>query len=130
MHSLTTPLMQHIPQGNINWFLNPHIVITQQGESSWEIRSQEAKSLNNGERILFLKQVVVHQKHYGNNQESTLKTEKITYFPQEKRASTDQLVTYTQPGNWIQSMGMNAYLEEKKVELLHQARGSYAPAKG
>ncbi|WP_196211486.1 LPS export ABC transporter periplasmic protein LptC, partial [Legionella pneumophila] len=37
---------------------------------------------------------------------------------------------FEQPGNIIQSTGMNAYLDEKRVELLHKARGSYDPAKG
>lgn len=30
----------------------------------------------------------------------------------------------------LQSKGMNAYLDEKRIELLHQARGSYVPTNG
>ncbi len=127
---LTAPLMQHIPKGNIHLFQTPHIVIAQEDQPAWEIRSKKAKSLNGGQKIIFSKQVIVHQNPGSKTQESTLKTEEVTYFPKEKKATTDLFVTFEQPGNIVESTGMNAYLDEKRVELLHQARGSYAPAKG
>lgn len=71
--------------------------------------------------------MIVHQKSGSNNQESTFKTEEVTYFPKEKRATTELFVTFEQPGNIVESTGMNAYLDEKRVELLHGAKGSYVP---
>ncbi|MBA2649109.1 MAG: LPS export ABC transporter periplasmic protein LptC [Legionella sp.] len=130
IHSLSTPLMEHIPNGNVNIFQTPYISIRQEDEPAWEIHSKKATSYQGGEHIVFVKEVVIHQKPGKNTQESTLKTEEITYYPKLKKASTNLLVTFEQPGNFIQSTGMNAYLDEKKVELLHNARGSYAPAKG
>ena len=127
---LTTPLMQHIPKEDIHLLKTPHIIIAQADQPSWEIRSKKAKSFNGGERIIFIKRVIVHQNPGNNTQESTLKTEEVTYYPKLKKATTDLFVTFEQPGNIVESTGMNAYLDEKRVELLHQARGSYAPAKG
>lgn len=127
---LTTPLMHHIPKGDIHLLETPHVIIAQEDQPSWEISSNSAKSFNGGTKITFIKNVVVHQNQGDKTQESTMKTEEVTYFPREKRATTDLFVTYEQPGNLIQSTGMNAYLDEKRVELLHQARGMYAPAKG
>ena len=127
---LTTPLMEHIPKGDMNVFQKPHIIIAQKDQPSWEIRSLKGQSFDQGQRIVFIKQVVVHQNPGKKTLESTLKTEEVTYYPKEKKAQTDLLVTFEQPGNFIQSTGMNAYLDEKRVELLHQARGSYVPAKG
>lgn len=127
---LTTPLMEHIPKENIHLLQNPHIVIKQENQPAWEINSVKAKSFEGGQRITFIEQVVVHQKPGDKTSESTLKTEEVTYFPKEKKATTDLFVTFEQPGNIIQSQGMNAYLDEKRVELLHRARGSYDPAKG
>lgn len=127
---LKTPLMQHIPKGDVNLLHSPVIEVAQENQPSWNITSLKAKSIDGGKSITFTEQVVVHQKPGTKTQESTLKTEKVVYYPKEKKATTDLLVTYEQPGNFIQSMGMNAYLDEKRVELLHKARGSYAPAKG
>lgn len=127
---LTTPIMQHIQKGNVYLFQQPHILVSQEQQPPWDIQSNNATSFEGGKRITFKGNVIVHQKHSDKTQESTLKTEEVTYFPKEKKASTDLLVTYEQPGNIIQSKGMNAYLDEKRVELLHQARGSYAPTNG
>lgn len=127
---LTTPVMQHIQKGDVYLFQNPHILVSQEEQPPWDIRSNNARSFEGGKRITFRGNVVVHQKSNNKTQESTMKTEEVTYFPKEKKATTDLLVTYEQPGNIIQSKGMNAYLDEKRVELLHQARGSYAPANG
>jgi len=127
---LTTPVMQHVQNGDVYMLQSPHILVSQEEQPPWDIHSKNAKSFEGGKRITFTGNVVVHQKQGDKTQESTLKTEEVTYFPKEKKASSDLLVTYEQPGNIIQSKGMNAYLDEKRVELLHQARGSYVPARG
>lgn len=130
INQLTSPSVKHIPKGNVHLFETPHIVITQDKDPSWEIHSVKAKSVDGGKSITFIQHVVVHQNPGASTQESTLKTEKITYYPNEKKATTNQFVTFEQPGNTIQSMGMNAYLDEKRVELLHKAKGIYDPANG
>lgn len=127
---LTTPTMQHIQKGDLYLFESPHILVSQEQQPPWDISSKNATSFEGGKRITFTGNVIVHQNQGNKSQGSTLKTEEVTYFPKEKKASTDLLVTYEQPGNIIQSKGMNAYLDEKRVELLHQARGSYVPENG
>ncbi len=127
---LKTPLMHHIPKGDVHLIQAPHVIVAQDDQPAWDISSETAKSFKGGEQIVFIKHVVVHQNSDAKTQESTLKTEEVTYFPKEKKATSNLFVTYERPGNFIESTGMNAYLDEKRVELLHQARGSYAPAKG
>ena len=127
---LISPMMQHIQKDDVYLLQSPHIRISQEQQPPWVIDSKNAQSFEGGKRITFKGNVVVRQKNKDKAQESTLKTEEVTYFPKEKKASTDLLVTYEQPGNVIQSKGMNAYLNEKRVELLHQARGSYVPENG
>lgn len=127
---LTTPLMEHIPKEDINLLKTPHIIVKQDDQPEWQISSMKAKSFNGGKQITFIEKVVVHQNPGEKTQESTLRTQEVTYFPKEKKATTSLFVTFEQPGNIIQSTGMNAYLDEKRVELLHQARGSYVPEKG
>lgn len=124
---MTTPLLEHLPQKKVHLIKSPYILINQKDQPAWEISSQRAKSFKGGQKIVFIRHVVVHQKTGYNTPESTLKTEEITYFPKEKKAVTDLFVTFEQPGNTMQSTGMNAYLDTKRVELLHGARGRYDP---
>ena len=127
---LKTPLMRHISANNTHWLKTPHIIISQQNQPAWEIHAQQATALHGGQQITFNKNVVVHQDKDEHTQESTLKTEAITYFPKDKRAKTLLDVTYERTGNIVQATGMEAYLAEKRVKLLSQARGTYEPGTG
>ncbi|MFA6303489.1 MAG: LPS export ABC transporter periplasmic protein LptC [Legionella sp.] len=126
---LQTPLLQHSPKDDINLLQTPRILISQEDQPAWEINALKAKSFAGGSRITFMQQVVVHQPAGDKTQASTFKTEEVTYFPKEKKAISELLVSYEQSGNFVQSTGMIAYLDEKRVELLHKARGIYDPTK-
>ena len=127
---LKTPIMRHISLNNTHWLKSPQIIITQQNQPDWEINAEQATALNGGEQITFNKDVVIHQGKDEHTQESTFKTEAMTYFPKDKIASTLLDVTYEQPGNIVKSTGMKAYLAEKHVVLLSQARGVFNPSTG
>lgn len=130
VHSLQTPLMRHIEQNNTHWFKNPYIVIAEINQPVWEIKANQATALYGGQQITFNKNVVLHQGKDAHNEESTLKTEAITYFPKKKIATTSLKVTYERPQTMIQSKGMKAYLAEKRVVLLSEARSRYEPKPG
>lgn len=131
-HVLKTPLLHHMTSKNTHWLKNPYILIIQPNEPAWEIRAQQATSIHGGQQVTFNKQVSIHQDQAkdAHTLESTLKTEAITYFPKDKIATTPLDVTYERPGNIVHSTGMKAYLAEKRVVLLSQARGTYVPNKG
>ena len=127
---LQTPLMHHISENNTHLLKAPHIVVSQPNQPTLEIHSQQATALYGGQQITFNKNVVIHQSKNENTQESTLKTEAITYFSKDKIATTALDVTYERAGNIVKATGMKAYLAEKRVQLLSNARGSYEPSTG
>ena len=124
---LESPEMQHIPDKNTHLFKSPHIILNQENQPSWDIRSLKAESINKGDQITFIKKVVIHQDKSEKNQESTFKTEQLLYFPKQKFATTKRAITFEQPGSTVHSKGMNAYLEDKRVELLNKAHAIYLP---
>jgi lipopolysaccharide export system protein LptC len=127
VHLLKTPHMKHIPLNDSHWVQSPHIIVTQNDKPAWDIRSREAHLIHGGEKITFRKDVVIHQPHDAHATESTIKTEELVYFPKKQFASTRVEIAFEQPGNIIHSNGMNAYLAEKRVQLLNKARGTYVP---
>jgi len=130
IHHLKTSLLTHIPENDKHYLLKPLILAAEEKQPVWKIESEQAVAVNGGDQIHFTKKVVIHQKADNKTPARTIRTEAITYYPQTKKAVTPLLVTMEQPGISIQSIGMNAWLDEKKVQLLHQARGRYVPAKG
>lgn len=127
LHHLKTPLMRHTPNQNTHWFKNPLIRITEPNQPAWEIQSKEAIATNNGEQITFQHEVLIQHHAYKNNAEGIIKTEKISYFPKKKLATTEDKIVWTQAENIVQSMGMHAYLDEHRIDLLNHARASYEP---
>lgn len=123
---LQTPYMEHVPLNNTHQLVTPHIIVTQKNQTPWEIHAMEATALHGGQKITFNKHVIIHQKQNEQTQETTLKTEQITYFPKKQLATTPKDVTFVQAGNVVESTGMRAYLAENHVQLLNNARGTYA----
>lgn len=127
---LKTPHLRHIPKENTNFIETPHIIISQSNQPEWEINAKKAKAIHGGEKITFIDNVIVHQKGNKNTLESTLITDKVTYFTNEHLATTTHEVTFKQPGNVVHAKGMKAYLAEKKIQLLSKAHGIYEPKHG
>lgn len=123
---MQTPDLQHVPANNTHLIKLPHLILTQNDDPPWEIRAKQARSINSGEQITFIKDVVIHQGKNKKGQESTIKTEIMDYFSKTKVASTNAPVRFEQPGSVVLSKGMKAYFEDKRVELSH-ARATFEP---
>ena len=130
IHFIETPLLQHKPLNNTHFLQTPHVIVKQRNQPVWEINAKEATALNGGQQITFNKQVIIHQRNDSKTPETTLKTEELTYFPQNQFATTEKHIIVTQAENIIQSIGMQAYLAENRVKLLNNARGTYATNRG
>lgn len=130
IHQLTAPFMHHIPSQNKHWLKNPLIMITELHQPAWDIQSKEATSLTGFERITFQHDVLIHHAAYEKNQAGTISTDEISYIPNQKLATTDGDITWIQAGNAMHSTGMNAYLAELRIDLLHNPRATYEPMHG
>lgn len=124
---IETPELRHIPKQDTHLLKRPRIVIAQDDQPDWEIRANSARAIHRGEEITFLNQVVVHQGGDAHTEESTLKTDELTYYPQQKLATSALAVIFERPGSIVHSQGMKAYLEQKHVQLLSGARATYEP---
>ncbi|KTD66182.1 LPS export ABC transporter periplasmic protein LptC [Legionella spiritensis] len=127
---LKTPELQHVPENDTHLLQSPEIVIAQPDQPDWEIRSRRAKAVHGGKEITFINDVTVHQQSGEKTQESTLRTNELTYYPQQKLATSALTVTYERPGSIIYSDGMKAWLADKHVKLLSRARATYEPNHG
>lgn len=129
-HYLQTPLLRHIALNNTHQLTTPHIIIAQPNQPNWEIHAQNATALHGGEQITFNENVIIHQKQDAHRQASTFTTEELVYFPKDKLATSTKEITFAQAQNVVRSTGMKAYLADNHIQLLSNARGTYAPNHG
>lgn len=129
-HYLKTPLMEHTPLNNTHHLKQPHIIVSPPNKQAWDIKAMRATALYNGKQITFNEQVIIHQDASEHTHASHLKTEEITYFPESKFATTLKQIEFTQQGSIVTAIGMNAFLDENRVQLLNHAQGIYVPTHG
>ncbi len=127
VNHLTTPYLEHIPSNDTYTLSQPEIRVLQQDQSHWVIHSNKAIAVNRGEKITFQDHVVIDQLAEAKHPASQFRTDSISYFPKLQKAITQEYIVFEQPGTIVESIGMEAWLAEKKVNLLKRARGRYVP---
>lgn len=130
VNHLTTPYLEHIPSKDTYTLTKPVILVRQQNQPQWLIHSDKAIAISGGDKITFLDNVIIDQQAEGNRPASQFRTDSISYFPKLQKAITHHYVVFEQPGTLVESMGMEAFLAEKKIKLLKRARGRYVPTHG
>ncbi|MGV3740419.1 MAG: LPS export ABC transporter periplasmic protein LptC [Gammaproteobacteria bacterium] len=127
LHFLETPKMRHIPKNNKHILTTPHLIVTEPDKEPWEMHAELGTAVNKTEMILLDRHVLINQ--HKNNEEMVLKTEHLTYFPEEKRATTHEEVTMIQGGTHIRSTGLVANLADNQIHL-QNARGRHVQSMG
>lgn len=127
---MQTPKLLHFTDQDSSILTTPYLVLySQNNKAPWIISSQTGKTFNGTRKIDLIDNVVIHQPSGAENTDTVITTSLLHVFPKNQLANTDQLVTLVQSGVKITSKGMNAYLDQKRVTLLSQARGLYDPTK-
>lgn len=78
------------------------------------------------EKLHLLENVLIQQ--LDNNPEGwwELKTHSLVFFPASQTAMTDEQVFVVSPFLQLESQGMKVYLEQQRVEFIHQVKSHYA----
>lgn len=122
----STPQMLHYTKNNTAFYTAPHIVAySTEGKQPWDITSNHAKSIKGNKQLILWDNVKIHEPPSEKNADTWITTSKLIVFPNQNYAVSDKPVTFTEPGLAVNSVGMQVFFKEKRVELLNQARGSY-----
>lgn len=129
VHSLEVPLLRHSPSTQTYLFSSPFLQFYASNQPPWEIKAQEAEAKNEMKEIFFRHNVLIHQAASlkKNTEESSLKMETLSYYPDKHLALSEDAIHFEQPGRLVLSKGMRAYLAEKKIQLLSHMQAIYFP---
>lgn len=125
--SLYSPKVTHYPHQDTYLLENPDIQLREENNPQpWQIRAYHGKALHQMTYVELWEDVRIHQNNSSAHPTTTILTSFLIVKPKIKYAETDKPVTFLQPGTRINSIGMRAYFNQQKVELLSHARGYYA----
>lgn len=126
-HTLKTPYLLHYPFQDTSYLTTPELLLYSQDRSKqpWNISARKGIARQGTKVINLIDNVIIHEPAGVNNSNLTIRTSELTIYPATNLAQTDKPVTFIEPGIEVHSIGMNAYLKEKRVQLLNQAKGVY-----
>ncbi len=124
---IETPRMLHFSKNNTSELIDPQLTIYRQSPEPWLIAAKYARALNGIQHVVFWEDVVLQHAADNKNPPTVIKTPKLTLYPLDQKANTDEFITMIQPNIIIRATGMSADLNAGNVKLLKEARGEYVP---
>jgi lipopolysaccharide export system protein LptC len=128
LHKLISPKIIHIPFEDTLLLRMPEITIYSEDnppQAPWQITALHGKTINKNQQAWLWGSVVLHQSASDQNKITTILTSRLMVTPATSIAETHAPVTVVEPGLTVHSVGMRAYLKEKRVDLLSRAQGEY-----
>lgn len=127
VHTLVSPYVMHLPETNQYHVSTPNIHLQNVNQSTWDITAKTATVEQNAHYLILKDDVLMQSAATSTHPASIIKTEFIQYSPKKKWVTTPQKIIWQQAQNQIESIGMNGFLEEGRIELLSHAKAIYDP---
>lgn len=125
-HQIRSDFLEHFVDDDSTELNAPHFILFQDGQPAWLISAQRGRVTSKGETVLL--ENLVRISRPVNFPPGELTTQKLLVLPKTQYAETDQPVVIDYLRHQATAIGMQIYLTEKRLELLHQVRVQFHPA--
>lgn len=122
--TLRAPKLQETPGARTMDLTSPLFLLPDAQGRHWEIRSNTGWVSEDRDEIR-LRGAVDATSPQGDARNVNMKTEQLNVFPETNRATSEAVVTITQPGSILRGRGLEADLADKRYKLLSQVRTRY-----
>ena len=122
---LEATYMSHFPDTGTKEFADPYLVMYRGTENPWHIRAERGWVSATGEVMLMLGKVKIWRDAEDGSRRLTVETEDLRVLPSRDYGETDKPVVISTPTTKTTGVGMRAYLEKSRLDLLSQARTRY-----
>ncbi|KXU37303.1 hypothetical protein AXE65_03665 [Ventosimonas gracilis] len=125
LHSqLLSPKIEHFLESEISLLQNPDLLLYQEDTQPWRVLSAQAEVSPDGKEVKLQGNVRISHRDE-KNRDTLVTSPHITLLPEDHYASTDAPVRIEMPQGVSSGIGMQAWLKERKLNLLKNARGQY-----
>lgn len=109
-------------------FEQPRVTLLQPAGPPWQASAEHGSAAADGSLVELLDRVVL-QRDLADGTSTRLETSQLLLKPQQKFAETDKPVTIRSTNAITRATGMRAHLQEERIQLLSEVRGTYEPAR-
>jgi len=125
LHSeLTSPRIEHFLESEISLLQTPDLLIYQDNPQPWRVQSEMAEVSPDGKQVKLQGNVRIYRRDE-KNRDTRVTSPHMTLLPEDHYASTDAPVRIEMPQGITNGIGMQAWLKERRLNLLKNARGQY-----
>ncbi len=115
---------KHYPHKNVAILTKPNLLIYRENNTPWRVTAKSGEYDQEQETIELEENVVIiRDEHLATPWKLT--TESLTILNKSRYVTTKQAVTISDSVSVMKGIGMNAWLDDKKIELTSNVRGNY-----
>ena len=101
---------------------NPRYVLYRVEGEPWHVRSERGQVSADGTVVLLMGKVDIWRNDASGARDLDIRTEHLKVLPESEYGETEELVTIRTPSGTSTGVGMRAYLDETRFQLLSQVR--------
>ena len=123
-YDLVSDKVEHLKATEVTLLTNPDLNVFRGTEFPWHVQSLHGEVNPDGTQVELIDDVRITR--FDEKDRKTLITStRMTVFPQQQYAQTEQDVRIDGAGGVSTGKGMKAYLKESRIHLLSNVRGQY-----
>lgn len=122
---VTGPLLSRHPHLGTISIDQPRFRFPDHEEQAWLARADRAWAAADGEELRLDGDVALDGPASAEDGPLAFRTAQLTIFPRARRASSEQLVTFSSPHSILAGRGFRADMETRRFQLLNEVTGHY-----
>lgn len=123
-YEMTSDKVEHLMATEVTLLTNPDLNIFRGTEFPWHVQSLRGEVNPDGTQVELIDDVRI-TRFDEKNRKTLITSSRMTVFPQQQYAQTEQDVRIDGAGGVSTGKGMKAYLKESRIHLLSNVRGQY-----
>ncbi|MFJ4196695.1 LPS export ABC transporter periplasmic protein LptC [Pseudomonas sp. NPDC089534] len=123
-YEMTSQKAEHVKATDITLVTKPDLNMFRGTEYPWHVTSERGEVNPGGTEVELIDSVRIKRTDE-KNRDTLITTTRMTVFPQEQYAQTEQPVRIDGAGGVSTGKGMKAYLKDSRIHLLSNVRGQY-----
>ena len=123
-YEMTSDKVEHLKATEVTLLTNPDLNMFRGTEFPWHVQSEQGEVNPDGTQVELIDSVRI-TRFDEKNRKTLITTTRMTVFPQQQYAQTEQPVRIDGAGGVSTGTGMKAYLKESRIHLLSNVRGQY-----
>ena len=123
-YEMTSDKVEHLKASEVTLLTNPDLNMFRGTQFPWHVQSERGEVNPDGTQVELIDSVRI-TRFDEKNRRTLITTTRMTVFPQQQYAQTDQPVRIDGAGGVSTGNGMKAYLKESRIHLLSNVRGQY-----